>query len=134
MLGGGYFDGSNQVFLSVRAQGSDRQLRTGKDNRLREVFEHEAERRCRIRHRVGAVQDDKAVKVIVVIIYDFDNLGPQRRFHIRGVDGRVELIGRDAVVEAFQFGDMLEQVVEIEIFQCAGFRVFHHSDSSACVN
>ena len=80
------------------------------------------------------MQDDKAVEVFVVVIYNCDNFGPQGRFHVRGVDRRIELIGRDVIVEALQFGNMLEQVGEIEIFQCTCFRIFYHSDSSAGVN
>lgn len=80
------------------------------------------------------MQDDEAVEKVVVIIYYLDNLCPQRGFHVGGVDGRVELVGRDTVVEAFQFGNVLEQVVEIEILEGTCFGVFYHSDSSARVN
>ena len=55
MFGGSYFNRSNQVFFSVCTQCSDRELRTGKDDRLREVLKHETECRCRIRHCIGAM-------------------------------------------------------------------------------
>lgn len=133
-LGGGNLDGGDEVLLAIGAQGADGELRAGEDDGFGKVLEHEAEGGCRVGHGVGAVEDDEAVEVIVVIVYDFDNLCPQRGFHIRGVDGRVELIGGDAVVEAFQLGDVQKQVVEVEVFECTGFGVFYHSDSSSGVN
>ena len=53
------------------------------------------------------MQDDEAVEIVVVVVDDFYNLCPEGRLHIGRVDRWVELIGRDAVVEALQFGNML---------------------------
>lgn len=38
------------------------------------------------------------------------------------------------VVEALQFGNMLQQLVEVEVLKRTGLRIFYHSDSSASVN
>ena len=132
--GGGNFDGGDEVLLAVRAQGADGQLRAGQDDRLAQVFQHEAQGRGGIGHGVCAVQDDKAVEALVVIVYDFDYLGPHQRLHVRRIDGRVELVGADVVVEPFQFGHMAKQVVEVEVLQRTGLRILYHADGSACVN
>ena len=44
MFGSGYFYGSDQIFLSIGAQHADGQLAASQDNRLAQVFQHEAER------------------------------------------------------------------------------------------
>ena len=80
------------------------------------------------------MQDDKAVKVIVIIVNYFYNLCPERWFHVRRIDRWIELIGGDTVVETFQFGNMFEQLVEVEVFKRSGFWVFYHSDSTSGVN
>lgn len=76
MFSGGYLDGGDEVFLSVGAEHTDGELRTGQDDGLCQVFEHEAEGRGGIGHGVGAVQDDEAVEAVVVVIDDFYNLRP----------------------------------------------------------
>ena len=38
---GGYLDGSHHVLLAVGTQFADRQLATGENDRLGQVFEHE---------------------------------------------------------------------------------------------
>ena len=107
MLGGGYFNGGDEVLFPVGAQGADGKLGTGEDDRLGKVLEHETEGGGCIGHGVGTVQDDEAVEVVVVVVDDFYNLCPEGRLHVGRVDRWVELIGRDAVVEALQFGNML---------------------------
>ena len=44
------------------------------------------------------------------------------------------MVGGDAVVETFQFGDMLEEVVEIKVFECAGLRIFYHTNGATGIN
>ena len=85
------FNGCNQVFLTVRPQRTDRE----------QILEHETESRSCIGHCVGAVQDHKAVKRIVVVVYYFNQFGPKCRFHIRGVDGGIKLVRRDTIIESF---------------------------------
>jgi len=95
------FNGCNQVFLTVRPQRTDRELRAGQDDGLTQILEHETESRSCIGHCVGAVQDHKAVKRIVVVVYYFNQFGPKCRFHIRGVDGGIKLVRRDTIIESF---------------------------------
>ena len=77
------FDTRQQVLLAVGAELSDRQLRTGQNHRLREVLEHERERRCRVRHSVGAVQHHESVVFVVVVGYDAYKLSPSTQAHVR---------------------------------------------------
>ena len=107
MLGGGYFNGGDEVLFPVGALGADGKLGTGEDDRLGKVLEHETEGGGCIGHRIGTVQDDEAVEIVVVVVDDFYNLCPEGRLHVGRVDRWVELIGRNAVVEALQFGNML---------------------------
>lgn len=71
MLGGGYFNGGDEVLFPVGAQGADGKLGTGEDDRLGKVLEHETEGGGCIGHGVGTVQDDEAVEVVVVVVDDF---------------------------------------------------------------
>ena len=80
MLGGGYFNGGDEVLFPVGAQGADGKLGTGEDDRLGKVLEHEAECGGCIGHRIGTVQDDEAVEIVVVVVDDFYNLCPEGRF------------------------------------------------------
>ena len=77
------FDTRQQVLLAVGAELSDRQLRTGQNHRFREVLEHERERRCRVRHSVGAVQHHESVVFVVVVGYDAYKLSPSTQAHVR---------------------------------------------------
>lgn len=71
MLGGGYFNGGDEVLFPVGAQGADGKLGTGEDDRLGKVLEHETEGGGCIGHRIGTVQDDEAVEIVVVVVDDF---------------------------------------------------------------
>lgn len=132
--GGGYLDGGDEVLLAVGTQHADGQLRTGQDDGFRQILEHEAQGTGRVGHGVGAVQDDETVVVVVVAADDFHNLGPEFRLHVRRVDGWVELVGGDVAVEAFQFGHMLEQLVEVEALQSTCFGILNHADGTAGIN
>ena len=56
------------------------------------------------------------------------------RFHIGRINGGIERIGVDMIIKTFQLRNEVQQVVEVEAFQCSCFRVFYHSDSSTCIN
>ena len=134
MPGSGNFDTCQQIFFTVGTEHADRKLRTREDDGLVEALEHKTESGCGVGHGIRAVKDDKARILIVVVADNAYEFAPGIRIHIRRIHRRIELIGRDVIVEALQFGNMLEQVGEIEIFQCTCFRIFYHSDSSARVN
>ena len=53
-------------------------------DRLGKVLEHEAEGGGCIGHRIGTVQDDEAVEIVVVVVDDFYNLCPEEigRAHV----------------------------------------------------
>ena len=76
----------------------------------------------------------KTVKIIVIVVDDLNDFCPHRGFHVGRIDRRIELVGRDAVIETFQFGYMLEKMVEIEIFKRTGLGIFYHTDGSTSVN
>ncbi len=134
MLGGGNLEGGDEVLLPVGAQGADGQLRARKDDGLAKVFEHKAKGGGGVCHRVRPVQYDEAVEVVVIVVDNLDDFRPVSRFHIRRVDGRVELIGCNTVVEALQLGHVDKQLVEVEGFERTGFCILYHSDGSTGIN
>ena len=82
MLCRGNLDRGYQVFFSVGAQHADGQLASCQDDRFAQVFQHEAQCRCRICHGVRAVQDDESVEIIVIVLDNLDQFCPQCRFHV----------------------------------------------------
>ena len=68
MLGSRNFDGSNQVFLAVRAELADRKLATGQDHRLAQVFQHEAEGRGGESHGVRSMQNHETIVFVVILM------------------------------------------------------------------
>ena len=134
VFGGGYFDGGDEVFLTVGAQHADGQLRAGEDDGLVEVLEHEAQGRCRVGHCVGTVQHDKAVEQVVVVGDDVHEFHPRTGFDFRRVDGGLELYGRDGESELSQLGDLVEEMVKVERFETSRLAVLYHSDGTTGVN
>ena len=110
------FDGRDEVLLPVRAEHAHGELRAGKDDRFAQVLEHEAHGRGRVGHGVRAVEDDETVVLVIIPFHDAHQPCPMVRLHVRRVNGRVEGIGVDVAVEAFQFGHERQQVVEVEAF------------------
>ena len=62
------------------------------------------------------MKNHKTVEIIIIVIDDFYQFCPVSRFHVRRVERGIELVGGNAVVESFQFGDVLKQMIEVEIF------------------
>lgn len=73
------FDGRDEVLAAVGPQYADRNLASGEDDRLCEVFEHETHGRRGIRHGVGAVQHDESVVARVVVADQFGKCRPSWR-------------------------------------------------------
>ena len=135
----GIFAGCNlnrgdEVFLAICAQLSDGQLRARKDDGLGQVLQHVGEGRGGIGHRVGAMQHDKAVVVVVVVGYNVRQVSPQSGRHIAGVDGRIELVGGNLRVKLLQFRHVLQQVLEVERLQGSRLWIAVHSYCSASIN
>ena len=80
------------------------------------------------------MEDDKAVVAVVVVGYAMAKIGPSRRRHIAGVDGRLKLVGVNLNVELSQLGHVLYQVLEVERFECSGQRIAVHADSATGIN
>jgi len=133
MAGGGYLDAGQQIFLAVGTQDADGQLRAGQDDGLVQVFEHEAQCRSRVGHRIGAVQDDEARVLVVVVANDTHQSLPRLGIHVRRIHWRVELICVNAETEVLQLGNVLLELLHVEVFQCTCLGVFYHSDSTAGV-
>ncbi len=112
--GGGYLEGGNEVFLAVGPDLADGQLRAGDDDRLVEVAEHEGERRGCIGHRVGAVEHDKSVIFLIVMLDGARNLLPSPLVHVAGVNGGMELDVVDVIVEHLDLGDVVDQMAEVK--------------------
>lgn len=79
------------------------------------------------------MQDDKAGVLVVVFTDDVYQFPPGFRFHVRRVHRRIELVRVYREGKLLKFGYMLLQLLEIEVFECSGFRVFYHTDGSARV-
>ncbi len=90
---GSYLDRRDEVFFAIGAQHAHGQLRPGEDHRLVEVFEHVAQRRGGVGHRVGAVQHHKAVIHVVAIGNDMRQAAPVLGCDVARVERRVELHG-----------------------------------------
>ena len=134
VLGRCYLHRRDQVLLAVGAQLADRQLATGEDDGLRQVLQHVGEGRGGVGHRVGAVQHYEAVVLLVAVGDAVRDVGPSGWRHVAGVDGRLELIGVDLRVKLFQFGHVVEQMLEVEGLQGARLRVAVHADRTACID
>ena len=130
----GDFHGRDEVLLAVGAGDADRELASREDDRLPEPLQHEAQGRGRIGHRVGPVQDDEAVVVVVPVADQVREPHPQGRLHVGGVDERVEGVGVDPDGELAQFGDFLGDLAEVEGFQGLVHRVLFHADGAARVD
>ena len=130
----GDLDGGDEVLLAVGAELSDGQLRAGEDDGLREVLEHVGEGRGSVGHRVGAVEHDEAVVVVVVVGDAVGDVGPAGGRHVARVDGRRELEGVDRGVELLELGHMVQQVLEVEGLKGARQRVAVHADGAAGVD
>ena len=126
--------GRDEVLLAVGAQHADGELRTGQDDGFGQVLQHEAEGGGGVGHRVGAVQDDEPVEIVVVVVNDTHQFGPVVQTHVGGVDGGRKGVGGDAAVKAPQFGNLLQEAVEIEVLQGSRFLVAHHAYGSARVD
>ena len=81
----GDFDGRDEVLAPVGAQHADRNLASGEDHGFGEIFEHEAQGRCRIGHGVGSVQHDEPVVIVVGFHDRIPDAHPIRRTHVGAV-------------------------------------------------
>ena len=75
----GEHDRHDQVAPRVIVHLAHRDDRAGQHDRLAQALQHEGERARRVRHRVGAVQDDEAVVVEVALLHDAGQACPLAR-------------------------------------------------------
>ena len=134
VLGSSNLDGGDEVLLAVGTELTDGQLRTCEDDGLAQVLEHEAEGRCRVGHRVCAMQDDEAVEAVVAVGNDANQARPMLQPHVARVDGRVERESMDIEIEAPQLGHLVEDEVEVEALESTRHRVLPHAYRAACIN
>ena len=132
--GSGDLDGRDEVLAAVGAQHADGDLASGEDHGLGEVLEHEAHGRGGVGHRVGAVQDDKAVVTGVVVADDPGELDPVCRGDVRRVDDGREGPHVDIDVEALERGEFVVDAAEVEGHQRAGRGIGLHADRAAGVD
>ena len=111
-VAGGQFEGTDEILTAVAPQHTHRQLAAGENDGFGEVLEHEAEGRSRVGHGVGAVQNHKAVVVVVFAFYAFGNIHPEIGGHVRGIDDIVQLTGVDSVGTALQLWHQVVDVTE----------------------
>jgi hypothetical protein len=95
-LGVGEHNGGDHVLLAIVAGVEQKShLGAGQNHRFLQIDQHEAERRGRIDHAVGAVQDDEALVLIVVLLDDGGHHPPFFGADIATVQRLVEGIGID---------------------------------------
>ena len=130
----GYFHGRDYVFPSVSPRSAYRELAPREYDRLGKAFRHETQGRCRVCHGVGPVQYHEAV-ISVIFVTDEPGEGlPCGRFYICGIYDRVEGAVVYPVREFTQFGDLFQNLGEVERFQRLLRRVYLHSDGSAGID
>ena len=86
MVGGGTEERVRQIDLGVGRIEADGLLRAGQDDRLFCTLNEVGERRCRIRHCVGAVADDKAVVALIMLLHSTRQRHPVFRADVGGVE------------------------------------------------
>ncbi|CDA46122.1 unknown [Prevotella sp. CAG:5226] len=128
-----YLDARQQIFLAIGAQLPYRQLRTGNDDGLAQIFEHIAQGRRSVGHGVGAMQQHKTVIMVVMVGYDVRHFYPIARLHIARVNRRVKGQGIDVVIELAEFGHMELELFKIKVLQRTCFGIFNHTDGAARV-
>ena len=84
-----YAHGIDEVPPSVGFNATDRNLRTGQDDRLAQVADGNAESRGGVGHRIRTVGNDDSVEIVVGCVDFIDPLG-QRQV----VAGQVDVVGR----------------------------------------
>ena len=82
----GVVDAVPQVHLGIGAVGVDGHLGAGDDDGLSGILDHVTQGGRGVGHGIGAVGDDEAVVVVVVGLNGTDDLRPDLRRHIGGVD------------------------------------------------
>ena len=82
--------GVDDVVAPVGADLPKRDLRAGEDDGLRQIFQHERQRRRRIGHRVRPVEDDEAVIRFIALRDRAAHLVPFAHGHVGRVEQRVE--------------------------------------------
>ena len=124
----------DEVLPRVVAHLAERNLRSGDDHRLRQAVEHERQRRGRVGHRVGAVENEKAVVVVVVLGDVAGDLGPLGRSHVRRVEQRLVLVhqsGRHRSLPKLRHRfHLMLQISRLRVIAVAGVA---HTDGSAGV-
>lgn len=76
MSGSSYFNGSDQVFLSVSSQYSDRKLASGQDDGFGQILQHETQGRGRISHGICSMKDDETIETVIIVLDDFHQFRP----------------------------------------------------------
>ena len=123
-----------EVFLAVRAQLADGQLRASEDDGLAQILEHETQGRCREGHRVRAMQDDETIVAVVFLANDLGNPHPVFRLHIARVDGRAKHDGVDMKVEPLEFGHVLLKLFPVEVLKRARFGILNHTNGATRID
>ena len=109
----GQLDARNEVLASVGSQLSNGQLAPREDDRLCEIFQHKRQRRSRVGHGVGAVQNDKTIILCIARGDNINQLHPKGRRHIARIDGLRKLVNINLRRQQFYLGNVLQQMVEI---------------------
>ena len=60
------FHGRNDILPAIGTNHTQRQLTAGYDDRFGKIFQQKAQRRCRITHRIRAMQDNETIIAVVL--------------------------------------------------------------------
>jgi hypothetical protein len=61
------------------------------------------------------MQNNKTIVKIIVIGDNLSNLDPMFGFHVAGIDWRREGVGLYTIIEAFEFGNIMTEMLKVEI-------------------
>ena len=130
VLLGRYLDSRQQVLTRIATQYAYGQLATREHHRFAQVLQHEAQRRGRITHRVGAVQDHEAVILLIVVIHHLGHASPTVGTDVRRVDHGVEGLDIHLYRSGKKFGHEGLEGLQVGGHQSAARLLTHHRNGA----
>ena len=125
-------EGGHQVLPAIRPQLRDRPLRSGQHDGDVDALQQEAQRGCRVRHRVGAVQHHDPGVSRRVGDDGVGDVDPVRRAHRRRVDGVGERRDGQGEGQPAKERQVVPDLPQVERHERAG-RVRSHAEGATGV-
>ena len=124
----------DKILLTVGAQLTNRQLRSGKNDRLGKILKHKRQGTRRVSHGVCAMKDDKAVVTVIIVCNYAHELCPPPERHVRRVDRRCELISVYVSLQVSEFRQIGNQVIEVKRLKRSCLHIASHTDGAAGID